>query len=109
MGDLPLGPLALSLTAEGQGLSSNLILFKLKSLGLLVIRHTRWEETESPSPKRLCPEFKREDWNSKAPDSRPDLVSALGSQADPSAGTWRQAEVEKNKQNKTKLRSLTLY
>lgn len=108
MGDLPLGPLALSLTAEGQGLSSKPILFKLKSLGLLLIRHTRWEETESPSPKRLCPEFKREDWNSKAPDSRPDLVPLAPKQI-PALGHGGRQRWKKNKQNKTKLCSLTLY
>lgn len=72
MGDLPLCPLVLILTAiprEHQGLSSNLTLFKFKSLVLLFIRCTRLEETESPSPERVYPEFKKAVWNSKAPDS----------------------------------------
>lgn len=77
MGDLPLCPLTLILTAiprGHQGLSSNLILFKFKSLVLLFIRCTRREETESPSPERVYPEFKKGVWNSKTPNSSLDLV-----------------------------------
>lgn len=94
MGDLPLCPLALILTAiprDHQGLSSNLILFKFKSLVLLFIRCTRREETESPSPERVYPKgcSRRESGIQK--------LQTLVSRADPSAGSGRQAEVE-NKQ-----------